>query len=117
MDYNIFLTLLTLHPHDEVIRYLIEQSNNQKKNLSLNFIDKTFTVGGKRNMIMRYFLSKCYNLKEYERRNVEIKDNAKLRKMTHVNGVGYVENMHPNHVNIDLENWIRRINEWLLDSE
>ena len=44
---------------------------------------------------------------------VEIKDNAKFRRTTYVNGVGYVENMHPNHVNIDLENWINRINQWL----
>ena len=108
--YGAFLAHL-LMSGDAFIRYLNEQSNEQKKNLSLNFTEKI--LGGQDgNWFIENFLSKCYNFEQYGK--VEINDNAQILRMALINpSEGYKQIMLPNPGNVNIREWGRRIDEWL----
>jgi len=122
MDYDGFFSHLTHASQDEFIRYLNRQSNKQPKNLSINFKD-TFYLTGKSDMFIRYFLKKCYDIPKSNKghfnlstrrylnsnKTYKIDDNVKLKRYNR-NMVNYDL---PNPRNIDIEEWISRINEWL----
>ncbi len=120
LDYEAFMSHLTNSSQEDVfIRYLIDKSNKQKKNLSINYS----RLAGGDDFFIRYFLKKCYVIPDFNkgRWNVSkqryensnktfmIKDNVILKR--------YNRNMTeiplaPPH-NVDIEEWIYRINKWL----
>jgi hypothetical protein len=119
LDYEPFLSHLNHSSQDEFIRYLIDKSNEQKKNLSINYS----RLAGGYDFFIRYFLKKCYDIPDsnkrrwnfskqrYENSNKTfmIKDNVTLER--------YNRNMTKIPLapprNVDIEEWIDRINEWL----
>ena len=124
LDYEAFLSHLTHDSQDEFIRYLNEQSGEHNTNLSINFHTIIYLTGGN-NYFIRYFLKKCYDipdsnkgrwnvsLQRYENSNKTfmIEDNVKLIRYKN-NGS---ETNLPNPRNVDIDNWIDRINEWVLE--
>jgi hypothetical protein len=110
LSYGAFLAHLMMSD-DAFITYLNNQSNEQKKNLSVNFKEKML-LGSDGNWFITTFLSKCYNFEKYG--NVEIKDNAQILRMAFINPLErYKEIMLPNPGNVNIREWERRINEWL----
>ena len=123
LDYEVFLSHLTHDLQDEFIRYLNKQSNEQKKNLNINFRTTVYLTGENYSFI-RYFLEKCYNIPEsnkgrwnvslqrYENSNKTfvIEDNVKLKRYTR----NMTEISLPPPRNVDIDNWIYRIDEWVL---
>ena len=119
LDYEAFLSHLTHDSQDVFIRYLIYKSNEQKKNLSINYS----RLAGGSDFFISYFLKKCYDIPDsnkgrwivskqrYENSNKTfmIKDNVTLER--------YNRNMTKIPLapprNVDIEEWIYRINEWL----
>jgi len=112
LGYDGFLLHLTRSSQDEFIEYLNKKSNNQPKNLSIEY-EETIYLTGRNNMFKGYFLKKCYDIpasnKRYFNKTYIIEDNVKLKRYNR-NGSEYDL---PNPRNIDIEDWISRINEWI----
>jgi len=123
LDYEAFLSHLTHSSQDEFIRYLNDKSNGQKKNLSINFHTIIYLTGGD-DFFIRYFLKKCYDIPDsnkgrwnvsrqrYENssKTFMIKDNVTLLRYSR-NGT---EISLPPPRNVDINEWIYRINEWFI---
>jgi hypothetical protein len=123
LDHGAFSLHLIRDSQDEFIRYLNKQLGEHNTNLSINFHTIIYLTGRNDDFI-HYFLKKCYDipdsnkgrfnvsLQRYENSNKTfmIKDNVKLIRY---NKNGSKTNL-PNPRNVDIDNWIWRINEWFL---
>jgi len=109
-----FESYLSRAKHDQFIQYLIKESNEQKKNLIINFTERISMRGD--HSYIKDFLSICYDFKKdgiFGTRKIKIKDNAELARLVK-NGLKFKRHnyVHNEEIDVNLEEWQLHIYEW-----